>query len=646
MYKNTDYKKDVAESNSHQAAVTSAQAAVTSSQATVTSAQAVVNSDIKKAEFPDYAQWAWNGLQKDQSPKVLAEIFAKYLPKLGLTGEPAGTFEADIQDWITAKATLTSAQATLTSAQTTLTYAQQSFRLKVLALQSVLQPPYYDVKKALPQMVIMCPMYWMHYLKYAWATQAAAAQTVSYTNASSAQLTASINWINTSVSTSTTPLGSSLAQSIPITNCIEIVNAYQGWQEVMNSKNGIAKVMQSGPFQFSKNQQYNVFLTLPPSNGPLNLETGNFFYNMVPVASPTSLFVLGNLDSGIASTVATSLNSSSTSGSGLTAPLTIDQCNTGDLLGKSYLEMLTLNPIAIDISTGDVWLPTPTSYSLTCAKTAQGNIANAQCNVFKIGTLDAEAVLKLALKNQGSSMAKIQIDNPGLYSTLMNCQALSIQKNILALTSYFAGSLLSLCQEQITNGTYIYAVNVQPEDYYTATDYWVATDSYGTAQGILTPQTQYMISLVTANVYQMNLSSNQQTAQSTMQTIAVGTGVATIDTPLTGFQQIFGISPYPSTMLTPVASNNPTLFNIIESLNNLQNQDFLQSQFASSASTTILAGQIPLDLLQTATPVSALYSTLYLVNGKYYLAMPGIAGAPRFGNEQSSLSASRSKCRR
>ncbi|MCX7351973.1 MAG: hypothetical protein NTW22_01640, partial [Proteobacteria bacterium] len=164
------------------------------------------------------------------------------------------------------------------------------------------------------------------------------------------------------------------------------------------------------------------------------------------------------------------------------------------------------------------------------------------------------------------------------------------------------------------------------------TDYWVATDSAGNAQGILTPETQYMLSLVTANVYQMNASSSQQTAQSTMQSITTGTGVATIDTPLTVFQQMFGIGAHAlsATMLTPVATNNPKLFNIIESLNNLQNQNFLQSQFASSANSTLLGGQIPLAALKTATPVSALYSTLYLVNGKYYLAMPGTAGTPTY----------------
>ena len=614
LFSNSDYASDTA--------------AVNAAQKVVQTTLNAIHSDIGKAENPAYVQDIWAYIQSNPTPKVVAGIFASksWGPKLGLTGEPAGTLQADINAWIAASAALIP--------------LQNALRLKVQALQSVLQPPYAPVTKALDQMVIMCPMYWMHYAKFAWAAQSANAQTITYNTANGQAVATppSINWISTSVSSTTTPFGCSLAQALPVTNVLDVVNAYDGWQEIMNSSSGIAKVMQSGPFQFSKNEQYNVYLTLPASNGPLNLSTGNFFYSMVPVASPTSLFVLGNLDPGIAKTIMGSLNQGTTSG--LTAPLTLDQCNAGDLLGHSYLDLLDEHPVAIDISTGDVWLPTPLGYSALCYNTASGgNIANAQCNVFKIGTLDAEKVLDVALVNQNGGKstpealkAQMQIDNPGLYSTLMSCQALAIQKAQLALTTYFAGSLLSLCQEQITNGTYIYAVNVSPENYYEATDYWVATDDHANLQGVLTPQTQYMVSLVTGNVYQMNASGVQQTAQSVQKNFKVGTGVATKETPLTLFQKMFGIGSHAlnTTTLTPVASNNPKLFNIIESLNNLQQQDFLQTEFAPSANTNILTGQIPLAALQKATPVSALYSTLYLVNGKYYLAMPGTAGAPTY----------------
>ncbi len=604
LFTNPDYQADTA--------------ALSTAQIAVQNALNVIAGDIGKAENPTYVQDIWAYIKSNPNPKVLNEIFnsKEYAPKLGITGEPAGALQADIQAWMAASAALIP--------------LQNALRLKVQALQSVLQPPYNPVKKATDQMLIMCPMYWMHYVKFAGAAQSTNAQTISYTNPSQQPVTTSINWINTSASTAANPLGCSLGQALPITNVLDVIHAYEGWQENMNSTSGVAKVMQSGPFQFSKNEKYNVYLTLPASNGPLDLSTGNFFYNMVPVASPTSLFVLGNLDANIAQSINNSLSQNSTTG--LTSPLTIDQCNTSNKLGSSYLDLLQETPVAIDISTGDVWLPTSVGYSVSCYNTAQGNIANAQCNVFKIGSLNPEEVLDLALKNQGTTKSQVQIDNPGLYATLMNCQELALQKAQLAFTAYFAGSLLSLCQEQITNKTYIYAVNVAPENYYEATDYWVATDAHSNPQGILTPQTQFMVSLVTGNVYEMNYSSNQQTAQPVQQAFAAGTGVATIDTPKTIFQQMFGVGSQAvsSTLLTPVASNNPKLFNIIESLNNIQNQDFLESQFSSSANTTVLGGQIPLTALQTATPVSALYSTLYLVNGKYYLAMPGTGGAPTY----------------
>jgi hypothetical protein len=610
LFSNPEYKAD--------------SAALNAAQIVVQNALNVVVNDIGKAENPTYALEVWQYIQSNPTLQVLAGVFASktYGPKLGLTGEPEGTLRGHLQTWINANMAVIP--------------FQNAFRLKVQALQSILKPPYNPVKKAIGQMLVMCPMYWMHYAKFALAGQStngqsANAQTISYTNASQQPMTATINWIATGASSSTTPVGGSLGQVLPMTTLLDIVNAYDGWQEMVNSTNGVAQVMQSGPFQFSHNERYNVYFTLPSSNGDLNLATGNFFYNMVPVVSPSSLFVMGNLDPAMAQLINTSLNQQKPT-SGLTASLTIDQCNAGDLLGHSYLALLDENPVAIDISSGDVWFPTPLGYSATCCNTAQGNIANAQCNVFKIGTVDAEKVLEVALANQGTTKARLQIDNPGLYSMLMSCQSLAVQKDLLAFTAYFAGSSLSLCQEQITHGTYIYAVNVSPENYYDATDYWVATDAQGNPQGILTPQTPCMVSLVTGNVYYMNYSSIQQTTQSTAQDITVGTGVATIETPLTLFQRMFGLGSYSviPTLLTPVASNNLKLFNIIESLNNLQNQNFLQSQFSSAANTTILAGQIPLTALQSATPVSALYSTLYLVKGKYYLAMPGTAGTPTY----------------
>lgn len=604
--------------------------AVTAIQMQGRQALNAIDADLSNAASPQYAREIWTLLYKAYTTggvvgaqKFYDKVAEAYASVLVLSGEPPakpgtkGKMLTDMQTWLTACAALVP--------------AQQALQQKVQSLQSVLQPPYAPVAKATDQMLIMCPMYWMHYVKFAWAPQSASAQTITYTNASQQQSTATINWINSVVSTSATPLGCAFAQALPLANAVDIINAYEGWQEIMNSTNGVAKVMQSGPFQFSKNEKYNVYLTLPPSNGPLNLETGNFFYNMVPVASPNSLFVIGDLDPGIASSVIGSLNQNSTSG--LTTPLTLDQCNTGNRLGLSYLQMLKENPVAIDISTGDVWFPTPLGYSATCYNSNQGNIANAQCNVFKLGTLDPEQVLEVALKHQGTTLEQIQVDNPGLYAMLTNAQALAVEKAQLALSPfYFAGNLLSLCQEQINNKTYIYAVGVTPAQYYEATDYWVATDSSGNPKGILTPQTQYMVSLVTGNVYQMNAQSSQQTAQSSNQDYTTGTGVATIDTPLTVFQTMFGVGSHAlsATPLTPVATNNPKLFNIIESLNNLQNQQFLQSQFDSSANTGIVAGQIPLAALQTATPVSPLYSTLYLVNGKYYLAMPSVKGGPTY----------------
>jgi hypothetical protein len=605
-------------------------AGVTALQTQARQALNTIDADLSNAASPQNAREIWNLLYKAYTEGGVpgAQTFYDNVSKgyaswFMLSGEPPvqagkpGKMLTDIQTWLTACAALVS--------------AQQALQQKVQSLQSVLQPPYAPVAKATDQMLIMCPMYWMHYVKFAWAPQAAAAQTITYTTASQQQSTANINWINTTVSSFATPLGCSFAQALPLANATDIINAYEGWQEVMNSTNGVAKIMQSGPFQFSHNEKYNVYLTLPPSNGPLDLETGNFFYSMVPVAFPTSLFVVGDLDPDIVQSVRINLNKNATAG--LTAPLTIDQCNTSNRLGHSYLQMLQENPVAIDISTGDVWFPTPLGYSATCYNLTQGNIANAACNIFKLGTLNPEKVLEVALKNQGTTLSQLQVDNPGLYALLMNAQALGVEKAQLALSPfYFAGSLLSLCQEEIDNKTYIYAVGVTPDQYYEASDYWVATDVSGNPQGILTPQTQFMVSLVTGNVYQMNYSSVQQTTAVTHQDFTAGSGVATIDTPLTVFQTMFGVGPHAlsSTMLTPVGSNNPKLFNRIESLNNVQNQEFLQSQLAPSANTSILAGQIPLAALQTASPVSPLYSTLYLVNGKYYLSLPGSNGTPSY----------------
>jgi len=653
LHSSPQYVQDVAAVSAAQQVERRAQLAVNSAQIAVKDTFDVVSGDTEKAEYPQYVKFMWGEVQNDPTQKTLNEVFnskkfAPYVPYLYLKGESKSEnpllFKKDMQAWIIAQAALASAQTALASAQKALIPLQNALRLKVQALQAVLQPPYYPVKKATNQMLIMCPMYWMHYVNFVWAAQSANAQQITYTNPSQTPVNLTINWIDSIASANTTPVGYSLGQALPITNVLDIVKAYQGWQDNMNSTNGVAKVMQSGPFQFSQNQEYNVYLTMPATNGTFDLETGNFFYSMVPVGSPTSLFVLGNLDSGVASSIQSSLATNNISG--LAAPLTLDQCNSGNSLGSSYLKMLDENPVAIDISSGDVWLPTPLAYSVNCLNKAQGNIANAECNVFKIGTLDPQEVLATALKNQGTTLSNVETDNPGLYSMLMNAQALAVQKSMLALTAYFAGSELSLCQEQITNGTYIYAVNVSPANYYSATDYWVATDSNGNPQGVITPSTQYMVSLVTGNYYGMNVSGDPQTAQSVAQDFTTGTGVATIDTPLTAFKKMFCIDSYAynKTILSSVPKNNPKLFNIIEGLNNLQYQYFVQSQVASSANSAILQGQIPLDLLQTATPVSALYNTLYLVNNKYYLAMPGTGGAPTyyydFNAEQQDVTSS------
>ncbi len=599
--------------------------AVSNAQAQVTALAQNINGMIDTAVYPKWAEDIWSAVQ-GMNVQTSATLSQQYVPYLVLPGESTsqpGQLFTSMQSWLTEKVKLVNAQQTLAA--------------KKQAFEKDLKPPFAPVAKTTDQMLQMCPMYWMHFAQFAYAPQSASMQQIQYNNPSQQQETANINWINTTVNASPTPLSCALGQAVPQSFVQDVITAYNGWEDIMNSSNGVAQILQSGPFQFTQNMKCNVYLTLPPTNGSVtSIGTGNFFYNLVPVAPTTTLFAIGALDGTVASNITSNL-SAATPVVGLSSPLTIDQCNVGSRLGTSFLEIA--NPVAIDLSTGDVWFPTPLGTAAVCYGSG-GNIATAKCNITKIGTLDPEKVLDVALKNQGSSRQDVANNNPGLYSMLMNCQSVASQAAQLALSPfYFAGRLLSLCQEQITHGTYIYAVNVTAENYYGATDYWVATDANWNPIGRLTPQTNYMMSLVSGNIYQMNLPAQngqglQQTETAQGQDQQVGIGEATLETPQTAFQRLFGVGSYgtseTSTLLTPVQSNNPQLFDIIESLNQVQNQNFLQAQFSSSANGQLVAAPLPLSQLKGAAPVSALYSNIYQVNGKYYLAMPGTGGNPSY----------------
>lgn len=593
-------------------------AAVSDAQTQLSSLVDTVNGMLDTAVYGTYAQEIWRAVQ-GMNVQTTPTLSQQYIPYLLLPGEaqgqPGQLFTA-MQSWITEKGKLIT--------------AEQKLSERKQKLESNLKPPFAPVAKTIDQMLIMCPMYWMHYAQFAYAPQSASAQTIQYT-VGQQQQSAVINWISSTPNSSPTPLGYGFGQAVPKAFIQDVITAYNSWEEIMNSSDGAAKILQSGPFQFTQNMKCNVYLTLPPTNGSAtSIGTGNFFYNMVPVAPTTSLFVIGELDSSLASQFAAGTASSAPS-------VTLDQCNVGSRLGTSYLGIA--NPVAIDISTGDVWLPVPFPTAASCYGN-KGNIAMAKCNITKIGTVDPQEALNLALKNQGSSQAALAQANPGLYSMVMNCQSLANQAAQLSLSPfYFAGQLLSLCKEQVAHQTYIYAVNVTADNYYNAVDYWVATDQNFNPIGQLTPQTNYMVSLVSGNQYQMNVPAQsgqgqQQTEQATAQDQSVGIGAATNETPQTAFQRLFGVGSYGSsvtaTLLTAVPGNNPKLFAIIESLNQVQNQNFLQAQFASSSNGQLSVAPLPLAQLQAASPVSPLYNNLYQVGSKYYLAMPGTKGAPTY----------------
>ncbi len=568
----------------------------------------------------------WQMLQKNAATNIQSAQAQFNNPRLALyfnaasaddkTSQFAGYVDAqvvyqDIKNWFAAL-----------EAESKATSALQS---TIGKMSSAMKPPYPAIKKASNLLLQMLPMYWMYYPNFGYCSMQSASQPVSYNNNN---VTVNIDWISvtpcqspSSFSSGSSSSGSSstsynLGQSMPIGFVAEIIRSFKGWAQYEDRTSFVAKIMQSGPFQFTHNLLYPVYLNIPPgciSIGDDEIATGNFFYT-ASVFSPTDLFVVADMVT--------------------TASPTIASCNANNHLGMSYLD--AANPGIINIRTGDVWVPASVSQANSCYKPSGtvGVTTNALCNLTNLGKVNPQQALLTALKNQsndptattiGALLANLQKENPGLYGMVMNCQTLGSQQSQAEYYPfYFAGRTLRLCP---VSGMHIYAVvENSAQSYLEAPDYWVVVnDNFQPTGQPLSPSVQYMMSIVSGNAF--GTTSQGALASAIMKS----DGASIVKSPVEFFNQMFGTGAYASagtTNLSNLPSSNQPLYAHIEELNNVVNASFLQAAFKTNVSSSgIMAEPLPLAALQAATPVAGLFSNLYKVNNKYYVKIPGANGA-------------------
>lgn len=538
--------------------------------------------------------------------------------------------------------TLQSAMSTWISAKDVLKTSLASLSSTINAVKSALNPPYPAVPKTGDQLLNVPAMYWMYFANYVYASWSASALQVPCV-VGQQQASVSVNWlaINPSgnVSAFTNPAGGNyaLGQAVPQSFVYDVVKAFMGWQTIQNNTDGIAQIMQAGPFQFTQSILYNVFLTIAPQN----YKTGNFFYNIVSIFEPNDLFVVGDMSSSLYGTLANAIQPVGSTTPSTFPALKVSDCNYANHLGMAFYQ--SANRVIINVTTGDVWIPTPSNVAIQSYASASGYTSKALCNITKVGTLDPQKVLAQVFQNQYATaqsqsvqyyLDQLSTTNPALYTALQGVSSIAAQQAQASLYPfYFAGHTLRLCQEQIDNKSFIYAVvDSADQGYLQASDYWVVSKPPTSAGGSLSPllaqlspSTQYMTSLVTYDAY---TNTSCQPVYSLLSPVA---GTATSNTPLSLFNQFFGQggAAHLSTAsgagyLAMVPGNNPDLYNRIKNLVTVKNQSFLKATFANAQGATgIVAPPLPTTLV--AVPGTYLYQDK--TSGKYFVYIPGATSA-------------------
>ena len=421
----------------------------------------------------------------------------------------------------------------------------------------------------------------------------------------------------------------------------EVINAYNNWQAYQNGTSVVAQVMQAGPFNFSTLAVDNVYLTLPAvlaqGTNVSELNTGSFFYNLSPVFTQSELFVLGEY-SGLSALVQT-IESASGTQSLLKGSAFLQACNNNSRLGKSYFAIETGNLVAIDIATGNVWAPASQTAAIACMQAGGTQLAETFCTIQKIGQVDPQAALILALQNQfsdfssatGSSsnqadvlvalMKQLRAKNPTLASMVSNCQALANEQAQASMYATFAGRTLQLSGMQNEGDSYVYAVVTnETTPFLEAKDYWIVVNqssngaySYAgstvPAAGKLTAGPNVlMMSLISGKVF--GVGSETSSGNSTQSY----SGGVIVTSPKDALDLQIG-----SLTISAALSQRITL------LNTAANASYVKQQLSNSLINGINTLPLPV-ALATATSVGGTGSVtqnLYQVGSKYYLVMPG-----------------------
>lgn len=582
-------------------------------------------------------------------------------------------------------------------AKSALVQAISALSADISAQQESIAPQSYSVPKPSDQLLNVPPMYWMHFANYVYATVTATQYQAPIMLPNQQTVQGNLNWLNivpsANASFFTNPAGGNyaLGQALPGAFIEQVQRAFLGWQEVESMQDIVAQTMQAGPFRFSNGILYNVFLTIQPQN----YKTGNFFYNLVPVFEPTQLFALGELSSTVYTALQTAIinktsyaaayaspgssassstaSATASSASATPAPIelakfTVSDLNSNDHLGMSFYDVSRQQMVIINVATGEVWMPTPSSVSSGQYSYQSGFVSKAMCNITKVGTVDPQELLTTVFENQytgkGSPQTlndylnELQTANPILYSSIQNSRSVvAAQAEATMYPVYFAGRTLRLSPKAISNGTFIYAVvDSKDQDYLKAkgtpgapgyipapNDYWVAAEELVDDQGHsyfrpslqqVSTQTAYMISLVTYNVYKPT-----DFTLPSYQLVSLASGAATSNTPALLFDEYFGSEMYAAYAgsfgsskvgyLSAVKTTYPDLYNRIEDLVMAQNGSFINAHVANATSGTgVVAAPLPTTLtLVTSSNFSNLYQDSA---GKYYVYIPGQDGASTY----------------
>ena len=378
-----------------------------------------------------------------------------------------------------------------------------------------------------------------------------------------------LTWIDAQASTTSTPIATAGASSItpiPLANILPItflgfdvndptnykttsagapsfpslLNTYYAWSSSESSKYWAQSAL-VGPFNFTgsamaqsdRANQNNVFLT---ATSRADVTNGNFFYRATGFDS-TDLFVVGH-----------------------TADLNTPVTSIADLkdLGKPFVQPGGPNWYMVNMSTGYVYTPYITGVDIVTTDTS-GNpvsvpstgtslsgvrvlytkdslgypvneclagtpstakwwslvqagkeISIAGTSIIKPLVLNPVDVLNAVLKNTVSNgqQATFSSLTPSLQALLTSIQSVAKQTIQRSLYPFYFNNqfTLRLRQDQIDNGSYVYAVVNKGESYLGASDYLVACAINSDAileilPGAITQNTQSMISVVTGTVY-------------------------------------------------------------------------------------------------------------------------------------------------